>query len=1012
MSGRQSDRGAESLAAQELRVLEETMRLDASDADITTQDAEQLATISNFDGVDDDLVLFQQNEIVREALAKGLDLRRYSQAVAGELKHYENMCVGDYIQHADELAGLHEEIRQCDNALNGMETLLSKFQHDLGSISKEISQLQSLSLSLGVRLKNHSAVDRRLTAYLKHTYISPDLKNMIMGHDKDHSGGYGSASGSGLGSGSGDAGAGSDATGGLSEQLGEALYALSRKLYFIHHPKVMETQAAKDVLPALKQLLAQSVTRVRRGLTDQIQSLKQPLTNIQVKQSVLVRHRRCYDFLLVHCQREGLGDIAAEMRQFYVEAISGTYLAQVKTYFASLKKTMTKSHVTKNDLMGVEVANASSGGFFGFGGSSPNPAGPGGTDEMLRIFSLGQRELGLGVGSTIALKHTAMQGALNVSFERAFKMLLQLVFDTATTEYHFLWDFFGCGADLNGSASKTEETPVSASGTSTATGATEAKAGDAPHRAKSTGSNSNSHGHSHTPSADSSEVHASTSGYFDYVDSSDEEEDQALAAANRFAALAVNMEGNVSLPPPPSVLEARNRTSIKAIIAETSQMMENDADQLKNLRAQHARSMFYQIFVKIFAYLEEILADHVAGCYDSLDLLLLARMISEYHQLMHQRRVYFVLDAFFERLNALVWPRFKQIFQANLHSLRTAKLAIQKKPPIRPHFTALRYAMYASALSYFQRAMSAGSPDTPVLALTPSGETSPTAAPGQTHAVVPVTGNVFLRDCINELHGVVDTLTQTLAGTIDVPKNRYVFRIVTYDLICRAMITHGMDIRTSTVLRDHYTNLQQAITEFINSELADKFGRLVNFVRDIEKQAIVAVAAAPASEDGSTGEQQVADLKIDDSAAEAVSRHFASNWKVLIEALGTSIRSAFDSKMVLIPAPPLAVSNLVAPTQPTGGNTSNPEHKSSTADAANAHSTPEVDELASSAMALFESHNTPGEIHKAALLQVGLYYRKFLDVLEQVYAHRQPAFLREVVPLQTVLQEIRRLSMR
>jgi vacuolar protein sorting-associated protein 52 len=51
-----------------------------------------------------------------------------------------------------------------------------------------------------------------------------------------------------------------------------------------------------------------------------------------------------------------------------------------------------------------------------------------------------------------------------------------------------------------------------------------------------------------------------------------------------------------------------------------------------------------------------------------------------------QRRRIPVLDAMFDRISLLLWPRFKQVFDANLKSLRTVNPKKLGPVDVSPHY--------------------------------------------------------------------------------------------------------------------------------------------------------------------------------------------------------------------------------------------------------------------------------------------------------------------------------------
>ncbi|XP_031272248.1 vacuolar protein sorting-associated protein 52 A-like [Pistacia vera] len=60
----------------------------------------------------------------------------------------------DYIKESDNLVSLHDQIHDDDAILSQMETLLSGFQSEIGSINSDIKILQEKSMDMGLKLKN------------------------------------------------------------------------------------------------------------------------------------------------------------------------------------------------------------------------------------------------------------------------------------------------------------------------------------------------------------------------------------------------------------------------------------------------------------------------------------------------------------------------------------------------------------------------------------------------------------------------------------------------------------------------------------------------------------------------------------------------------------------------------------------------------------------------------------------------------------------------------------------
>eukprot|EP01040_Poterioochromonas_malhamensis_P021620 gene21620-26132_t len=133
----------------------------------------------NFEGIDDDLAAFQEDEMVQQALQRGVDLKKYGGDLGNDLKKAELASVDHYIQNYDLYHGQYQELQECDRVLARMEEMLHGFQADLGEISSEIKHLQEASISMSIKLKNRRLAAEKLHAFLEKTNIPPSVLSHI-----------------------------------------------------------------------------------------------------------------------------------------------------------------------------------------------------------------------------------------------------------------------------------------------------------------------------------------------------------------------------------------------------------------------------------------------------------------------------------------------------------------------------------------------------------------------------------------------------------------------------------------------------------------------------------------------------------------------------------------------------------------------------------------------------------------------------------------------------------------
>ena len=67
-------------------------------------------------------------ELLKDALLHGTDLREYAKQVEDELKSVESASIDDYLREDENLKNLHKDIRSCDQILEQMQKMLGGFQ--------------------------------------------------------------------------------------------------------------------------------------------------------------------------------------------------------------------------------------------------------------------------------------------------------------------------------------------------------------------------------------------------------------------------------------------------------------------------------------------------------------------------------------------------------------------------------------------------------------------------------------------------------------------------------------------------------------------------------------------------------------------------------------------------------------------------------------------------------------------------------------------------------------------
>ncbi|KAM9384766.1 vacuolar protein sorting-associated protein 52 homolog isoform 1-T2 [Pholidichthys leucotaenia] len=339
-----------------------------------------------------------EDDLVKEALRTGVDLRQYSKQVEAELQRIEQASIRDYIKESQNIALLHNQITACDSILERMEGMLSGFQSDLSSISSEIQTLQQQSVSMNVRLKNRQAVRSHLSQLVDELVVPGTMISTILDSP-------------------------------VTEQdFLEQLHELNNKINMAKELSFRETLACSDIQDVVDRLKLKAVSKIREFILQKIYSFRKPMTNYQIPQNTLLKYRFFYQFLLANERT-----VAKEIRDEYVDTMSKIYYSYFKSYSGRLLKVQYEEVADKDDLMGVE--DTAKKGFF----SKPS------LKSRNTIFTLGQRGAILSpteLEGPILVPHTAQRGDSRYPYETLFRSQHYALLDNGCREYLFLSDFF------------------------------------------------------------------------------------------------------------------------------------------------------------------------------------------------------------------------------------------------------------------------------------------------------------------------------------------------------------------------------------------------------------------------------------------------------------------------------------------------------------------------------------------------------------------------------------------
>ncbi|KAF4100044.1 hypothetical protein G5714_018240 [Onychostoma macrolepis] len=304
--------GADSAGAMEKPDFEAVPALNLGDLDITTDEF-------ILDEVDIHIQANLEDDLVKEALKTGVDLRQYSKQVETELQRIEQVSIKDYIKESQNIASLHNQITACDSILERMEGMLSSFQSDLSSISSEIQTLQQQSVSMNLRLKNRQAVRSQLSQLVDELVVPSTMISVILDSPV------------------------------TEQEFLEQLHELNSKINYAKELSFRETLACSDIQDIVDRLKIKAVSKIREFILQKIYSFRKPMTNYQIPQNTLLKYRFFYQFLLANERT-----VAKEIRDEYVDTMSKIYFSYFKSYSSRLLKVQYEDVADKDDLMGVE----------------------------------------------------------------------------------------------------------------------------------------------------------------------------------------------------------------------------------------------------------------------------------------------------------------------------------------------------------------------------------------------------------------------------------------------------------------------------------------------------------------------------------------------------------------------------------------------------------------------------------------------------------------------------------
>lgn len=367
----------------------ENFQLDMGGLDMTTTEV-------SFEDADGHIQANLEDEYVKEALSKGLDLREFSQQIEEELQEVERDSVQDYLQESKNMAQLHVQIQDTDIILERMEDMLGLFQADLGNISGEIQSLQDQSLSMNVKLKNRKAVQTNLADFVGGMSISDTLVGTIC-------------------------------NGQVNDEYIKALEQLDKKLNYVANQSE-NTASTSQVSDDLESLTIKASAKIKDFVLQKIYAVRKPMSSLELQQNTLLKFKDVFKFLAKHSK-----PAAVELKREYLDTFSKVHYTYFKTYLQRLLKLQHEETADKDDLMGALDSQPRQ-SFF-----STKTA----MKSRTTVFTIGNRGAVLQeLEAPILVPHTKKGEDTRYPYERLFRSLQFALRDASAREFLFCVEFF------------------------------------------------------------------------------------------------------------------------------------------------------------------------------------------------------------------------------------------------------------------------------------------------------------------------------------------------------------------------------------------------------------------------------------------------------------------------------------------------------------------------------------------------------------------------------------------
>ncbi|KAI9671680.1 MAG: hypothetical protein M1831_003208 [Alyxoria varia] len=315
---------------------------------------------------------------------------------------HSDRSIEEYEKDRDKFEELHRTILNCDDVLESVETYLTGFHKDLGTVSREIESLQTRSTNLNGKLENRQMVEKLLGPVVEQLSLSPNVVRKI------------------------SEGAVDDAWVKALEDLQLRAKAIDESLT---NGDAKRIKAIEDMKPLVSDLSDKAVERIREYFAARIKSLRSPNINARIiQQQDFLKRKNLFAFL---AKRQPA--LAEDITQAYTNTLRWYYSTHFMRYRDALSKL--KLHTTeRSEVIGEDPSSSAARSTAASKDTTKMP----GHDP----FNVGRRSEILQRPNGSALPASAAEDSkLPVQLETPFLSFNLALIDNASWEYTFLSSF-------------------------------------------------------------------------------------------------------------------------------------------------------------------------------------------------------------------------------------------------------------------------------------------------------------------------------------------------------------------------------------------------------------------------------------------------------------------------------------------------------------------------------------------------------------------------------------------